>query len=101
MALIRFLFVLLLGFILGAGTALYLVQSGAGDFLIRRTEAVQDLERRLREVELQRDQLGRQLEDVNARAQRMETSFGDLERRFRELDAARSAGAQPSAQPPP
>ena len=85
MAVIRFLFALLLGFLVGAGTTLYLLHSGAGDFVIRRTEAVQDLERRLREVEQQRDQLGRQLGDVAERSSRMETAFADIECRFREL----------------
>jgi len=82
---VRFLFALLLGFILGAGATLYLIQSGAGDFVIRRTETVQDLEHRLRDVETQRDQLGRQLDDVVGRAGRMEAAFGELERRFRDL----------------
>ncbi len=82
---LRFLFALLLGMIIGAGGTGYLIHSGAGDLLIRRTDAVQDLERRLRDVEQQRDQLGRQLDDVVGRAGRMETAFGDLERRFREL----------------
>jgi chromosome segregation ATPase len=82
---VRLLFAVLLGFVAGAGTTLYLVRSGAGDFAIRRTEAVQDLERRLREAEIHRDQLGRQLEDVNARAARMETAFSELERRFHDL----------------
>ena len=86
MVVIRFLFALMLGFLVGAGSVLYLIHSGAGDFVIRRTEPVQDLERRLREVELQRDQLGRQLDDVVNRASRMETSFAELERRFRELE---------------
>jgi len=96
MAVIRFLFALLLGFVLGTGSVLYLIHSGAGDFMIRRTQPVQDLERRLRDVEQQRDQLGRQLEDVINRASRMEASFGDLERRFgelqRELDKAQKPG---------
>jgi ABC-type phosphate transport system auxiliary subunit len=98
---VRFLFALLLGVIIGAGGVLYLVQSGAGDFVIRRTEAVQDLERRLRDVETQRDQLGRQLDDVVGRAGRMEAAFSEMERRFRELqtqlDTAR--GAPPAATP--
>ena len=68
MIVVRFLFVLLLGFILGVGATLYLIHSGAGDLVIRRTEAVQDLERRLRDVEQQRDSLSRQLDDVIARA---------------------------------
>jgi hypothetical protein len=85
MVVIRFLFALLLGFILGTGTVLYMIHSGAGDFMIRRTEPVQDLERRLRDVEQQRDQLGRQLDDVMARASRMEAAFADIERRFHDL----------------
>lgn len=99
MVMIRFLFALLLGAVLGSGAVLYLIHSGAGDFLIRRTEPMQDLERRLRDVELQRDQLGRQLDDVVGRAGRMEAAFADLERRFRdlqrELDAAHGEPARP------
>ena len=95
MAVIRFLFALLLGFMLGTGSVLYLIHSGAGDFMIRRTEPMQDLERRLREVEQQRDQLGRQLDDVVGRAGRMEAAFTDLERRFRELEREREAGGRP------
>jgi chromosome segregation ATPase len=82
----RFLFALLLGFLVGSSSVIYLIHSGAGDFLIRRTEPVEDLERRLRDVELQRDQLGRQLDDVVNRATRMESAFSDLERRFHELE---------------
>jgi hypothetical protein len=89
---VRFLFALLLGMILGAGGTLYLIHSGAGDFVIRRTEAVQDLERRLHDVETQRDQLGRQLDDVIGRAGRMEAAFGEMERRFRELQQQVDAG---------
>jgi septal ring factor EnvC (AmiA/AmiB activator) len=99
MTIIRFLFALLLGFVIGAGTTLYLFHSGAGDFLIRRTESVQDLERRLHDVEQQRDQLSRQLDDVAARSTRMEGAFTDLERKFRDiqqqLDQARGGGARP------
>ena len=90
---IRFLFALLLGFVLGAGSSLYLIHSGAADFVIKRTEAVQDLERRLHEVELQRDQLGRQLEDVVTGAGRMEAGFTELERRFHELQKGPDAHA--------
>lgn len=82
MVVIRFLFALLLGFVVGVGGATYFFSSGAGDLLIRKTDAVQDMERRLRDVETQRDQLARQLEDVAARAQRMEQAFMTLERRF-------------------
>lgn len=108
MIVIRFLFTLLVGFLIGAGTMLYLVQSGTGDFLVRRTEVVQDLERRLREMEQQRDALGRKLEDVIARSERMDASFSDLERRFRDLLSSRERVERetgrvdaPSEPPPP
>jgi chromosome segregation ATPase len=94
---IRFLLALLLGFVAGVGASGYLVQSGAGDLVIRRTPAVQDLQRRLEEVEQQRNQLARQLTDVVERSGRMETSFSALEKRFHELETqleqARTAGA--------
>jgi hypothetical protein len=96
----RFLFALLLGVLLGALGMGYLLQSGAGDFFIRRTEAVQDLERRLADAEKQRDQTGRQLEDVVGRAARMEQSFTDLERRFRALEGSGSHAA-PAPVPAP
>ena len=97
MTIVRVLFALLLGFILGVGTTVWLLQSGAGVAFIRATEPVQDMERRVHDMEQQRDQLARQLEDVVARAGRMEASFTDLERRFhdiqRELDARRPGAA--------
>ena len=100
MAVVRVLFALLLGFILGVGATVWLLESGAGVAFLRATEPVQDLERRLHDMEQQRDQLARQLEDVVARATRMEGSFSELERRFhdiqRELDERRRpAGASP------
>ncbi len=101
MGVIRFLFALLLGFLLGAATTVYLVKSGAGDLVIRHAEVVQDLERRLREVEQQRDQVGRQLEDMVARSGKMESAFTDLEKRFhemeRDVDAARAGRDAPPA----
>jgi hypothetical protein len=85
----RLLLALLVGVAIGAGAALYLVRSGGGDLLVGRTERVEDLERQLRDVELERDRLGRQLNDVVARASRMEAAFADLERRFHDLETAR------------
>ncbi|TMA37864.1 MAG: hypothetical protein E6J79_08865 [Deltaproteobacteria bacterium] len=99
MAVVRVLFALLLGFILGVGTTVWLLESGAGVAFLRATEPVQDLERRLRDMEQQRDQLARQLEDVVARAGRMEGSFGELERRFHDIQRELDERRQPPAAP--
>jgi hypothetical protein len=98
-SMMQFLFALLLGVLLGAGGTVYLIQSDAGNLLVRRTDVVQDLQRRLDGAEEQRNQLSRQLEDVVARASRMEQAFGDLERRFRALGEERAGGAAPPAAP--
>ena len=94
MAIIRFLFALLLGFLVGAGTMLWLVQSGAGDFVIRRAEIVQDLERKVSALEQQRDSLTRNLENVATRMERVEGKFNDLTRRYEELNAEQEQGAR-------
>ena len=93
----RLLLALLVGVAIGAAGVLYLIRSGSGDFLVTRTERTEDLERQLQAAELQRDQLGRQLNDVIARAARMEASFADLERRFNDLqrDADAAHGDAP------
>jgi hypothetical protein len=101
MAVIRFLFALLLGFLAGAGTMLWLVQSGAGDFMIRRTEVVQDMERKVRDLEQQRDALTRTLEDVAARTERMEKVFIDLEARHRALAAEQAPAPRPAPRATP
>jgi hypothetical protein len=95
----RVLFGFLVGVLVGAGGAIYLVQSDAGNLLVRRTDVVQDLERRLREMELQRDELNRQLERVIERSGRMEQAFTDLERRFRGLADDRAPQPVPPAPP--
>src|ERR1700675_264718 len=100
-AVIRYLFALMVGMLLGAGATIYLIQSDAGNLLVRRTDVVQDLERRLKGMEQQRDQLSRQLEDVVARAGRMEQAFTELERRFRGLDEEKAQKAPPPAQAAP
>ena len=94
MIVMRFLFALLLGFILGVAATVYSIHSGAGDFVIRRAEVVEDLERRLRDVEQQRDLLARQLDDVVGRAGRMEAAFGELERRFKDMERDRPDARQ-------
>lgn len=95
-----FVFALMLGVLVGAGGAVYVVQSDAGNLLVRHTDVVHDLQRRLDGVEEQRNQLSRQLEDVVARSARMEQAFSELERRFRSLGDDRQA-PPPGAPPPP
>jgi len=95
-----FLFALLLGIVIGFGGSVYVVQSEAGNVLVRRTDVVQDLERRLQGMEQQRDALGRQLEDVVGRAGRMEAAFTELEKKFRALSDDRGAGTPPPTVPP-
>lgn len=90
MAFARILLALLLGYLFGIGSAIYGLHAGAGDFVIRKTEIVQDIERRLRDSETQRDQLGRQLSDMVTRAGKMEQSFTDLERKFQDMERARN-----------
>ena len=96
----QFLFAMMLGAALGFGAAIYVIQSEAGNVLVRRTDVVQDLERRLQGMEQQRDQLGRQLEDVAARAGRMEQAFTELERRFHTMDQERPPAATSTTMPP-
>src|SRR5262249_5600280 len=96
MAVIRFLFALLLGFLVGAATTIWLVQFGTFDFMIKRTDVVQDLERKVRDLEQQRDSLTRTLEDVTVRTGRMENQFNELERRFKSLSAEPQQGGRPA-----
>jgi phage shock protein A len=63
--------------------------------MIKRTEVVQDLERKVRDLEQQRDSLTRTLEDVTVRTGRMENAFNELERRFKSLSAEQEQGARP------
>jgi hypothetical protein len=95
----RFLFALLLGVVLGAAGTVYLIQSDAGNLVVRQTDVVQDLQRRLADVEAQRNQLSRQLEDVVTRASRMEQAFDALEKRFHGLADERTPGTQPPPAP--
>ena len=100
MAFARILLALLLGYFLGVGTALYGLHAGAGDFVIKKTEVVQDIERRLRDSESQRDQLGRQLSDMVTRSEKMEQSFNELERKFRDIERPRGTEAPKPVDPP-
>jgi Tfp pilus assembly protein PilO len=98
-AVVRYLFALLVGVLVGAGGTVYLVNSGTGDLFVQKTEVVQDLKRRLSEVETQRNQLNKQLEDVVARSERMERQFDELAGRFKGLAEERGAAVPPPSGP--
>jgi hypothetical protein len=89
----RIVLALLVGFICGAGATVYLLQSGAADLFIRKTEVVAELERKLLDAEKQRT-------DLVERAGRMEASFLDLERRFRDLHAEMGRERRPAEEAP-
>jgi uncharacterized membrane protein len=98
MIVIRYLFVLLIGALLGAAGLGFALSKGHMDFLLKGAPIVNDLERRLDGMEQERNRLGRQLESVEGRAAKMEKLFADLEARFRGLS---SAPAPPAGQAPP
>ncbi len=109
---LKILFAFLLGFIVGAVGAGFLVTSPAGNYLIAPVIAanprVQELETKVREAEEQRSTVSRQLERVTDRMEQMAQRFEDLQRRFEAMqrpatgkpaDGA-SAGQAGGAQPP-
>lgn len=93
----RTLVTFLLGALVGAAGVGWLFYSGAGDFVLKPGPIVQDLERRLDEVEAQRDQLGRSLEDVIRRAEESEARFRGLEQRLQSMIAAAERAEGPGA----
>jgi hypothetical protein len=94
----RTLIAFVLGALVGTAGTAWLFYSGAGDFLLRPGPVVRDLERRLDEVEAQRDQLGRSLEDVVRRAEESEARFRRLETRLQSMiSAAERAEQRPEA----
>ena len=97
MAVIRFLFALLLGFVIGAGTALWLVQSGAGDFMIRRTAVVQDMELKVRDLEQQRDRFTR----ISRTRRRAPSGWSRRSRISIGVSASRLPSAPPAPPPAP
>lgn len=90
---VKFVFALLLGFLLGAGATVYVLQSGAADLFIRKTDVVADLQRKLDDAERQRA-------DLVERAGRMESAFADMEKRFRVLQDEIARG-QRAVEPAP
>ena len=98
---LKILFAFLLGFIVGAVGAGFLVTSPAGNYLIAPVIAanprVQDLETKVRAAEDQRATVSRQLERVTDRLEQMGERFEDLQRRFETMQ--RSAADRPAVAP--
>lgn len=92
----------LIGFIMGVAGTVFMVTSGAGNYLIAANPRVQELESKIREAEDQRAFVTRRLEDVAQVTERMATRFEQLQDRFLVLERSRSgdAGAPPPADAP-
>jgi hypothetical protein len=105
---LKILFAFLLGFVLGAVGAGFLVTSPAGNFLIapviNANPRVQALETKIRDAEEQRASVGRQLDKVTDRMEQMSQRFEELQRRFESMQrplvgSERGAPAAPAATP--
>jgi hypothetical protein len=98
---LKILFAFLLGFVLGAFGAGFLVTSPAGNYLIAPVIAanprVQDLEAKVRAAEDQRAAVSRQLDHVTDRLEQMAQRFEDLQRRLETMQ--RPAGDRPATPP--
>lgn len=78
----------LLGFILGVAGAVFMVTSGAGNYIIAANPRVQELESKIRELEDQRSFMARRLEDVAGRSEQMARRFEELVTRFEAVTRA-------------
>ncbi|MGH7961101.1 MAG: hypothetical protein ACRERD_04650, partial [Candidatus Binatia bacterium] len=94
---LRFLFGLLLGAIIGIGGTTYFFSSGGGDYLLASSQRVQRLEEDLRRAEQGRELTAKKLGGATALLEKMTGKFTDLERRFQTLE---SASPPPTASPP-
>ena len=83
----------LLGFILGVAGAVFMVTSGAGNYIIAANPRVQELEGKIRELEDQRTFMARRLEDVAGRSEQMAHRFEELVGRFEAVTRSQTAGA--------
>ena len=85
---LRFLFGLLLGAIIGAVGTAYFFSVGGGDHLVAASPRVLRLEEDLHRVTQEREQIAKKLEDTATLMEKMTTKFTDLERRFQTLESA-------------
>lgn len=91
----------LLGFILGVAGAVFMVTSGAGNYIIAANPRVQELESKIRELEDQRSFMARRLEDVAGRSEQMARRFEELVTRFEAVTRAGTAKDAPAPEQTP
>ena len=92
---LRFLFGLLLGVIVGAVGTTYFFSTGGGDHFMASSPRMLRLEEDLRHVTQEREQVAKKLEDTTALVDKLTAKFSDLERRFQTLEgAARKSPAE-------
>lgn len=85
---LRFLFGLLIGAILGVGGTTYFFSSGGGDYLLASSQRVLRLEEDLRRADQERGAVAKKLEETTALLEKMEGKFTELERRFQTVESA-------------
>jgi hypothetical protein len=83
---LRFLFGLLVGAIVGAVGTTYFFSTGGGDHVVAMSPRVLRLEEDLRRVTQEREQLTKKLEDTTVLVDKMTTKFIDLEHRLQALE---------------
>ncbi len=79
---LRFLFGLLLGTILGSGATAFFLSSGGSDYLIATSPRVRQLEEDLHKSDQERQYLTKRLEDFAGLMERLEARFVELENRY-------------------
>lgn len=82
---LRFLFGLLLGMIIGGAATAFFLSSGGGDYLIATSPRMRQLEEDLRKSDQEREYMVKRLEDFAALMEKMEVKFVELEKRFEDV----------------
>ncbi len=96
---LRFLFGLLLGTVIGGAPTAYFLSSGGSDYLIATSPRVHQFEEDLRDSNQERQYMAKRLEDFAALMERLEARFVELEKRFGDIveESRKNAGESPAA----
>lgn len=96
---LRFLFGLLLGMIIGGAATAFFLSSGGGDYLIATSPRMRQLEEDLRKSDQEREYMVKRLEDFAALMEKMEVKFVELEKRFETVleESRKNAEESPAA----